>query len=144
MVDVVACDGQCVFIPSYLFKDKLLRFDEEAFGHSFHFYDMDICMQVLSRKKRIVVCRDVLIEHNWCGHVAGGNTEFLKARDVFFNKWKDFFPIHRGLSEIPEYVFTRINYLYRDAYDAEKARKSKAYRLGNALLKPFKILKKLI
>lgn len=138
LADVVACDGQCLFIPKSLFGDGKLQYDEKTYGNGFHFYDMDICMQVQTAGKRVCVCRDVLVEHNWNGHVAGGNAVFYAARDKFFNKWKHAFPMHRGLPDMPEYVFTRINYLYRDAYSAECARNSKAYRLGNAILKPFK------
>jgi Glycosyl transferase family 2. len=139
LVNVVACDGLCFFIPKLLFNE-LIRFDDKTF-HGFHFYDMDICMQILSQNYRVCVCCDVLVEHKWIWHIAGGQIAFNKARDTFFEKWKSRFPIHRGLPHMPDYVFARINYLYHDAYGAEKARKSKAYRLGNAILKPFKMIR---
>ena len=60
IVDVVACDGFCFFIRKELFTQ--IQFDDTYYD-GFHFYDMDICMQILNAGFRVCLCKDVLIEH---------------------------------------------------------------------------------
>ncbi|MBD3422646.1 MAG: glycosyltransferase [Chitinivibrionales bacterium] len=57
--EVVAADGVFLAIRASLF-DRVC-FDEDAFG-GFHFYDLDICMQV-RRHARCIVTWDVLVVH---------------------------------------------------------------------------------
>jgi len=138
IVDVVACDGFCMFIRKELFNEIL--FDEKTFT-GFHYYDMDICMQVLAIKYRVCVCKDVLIEHFWSENkVKAGMNYFIFNQDLFFNKWKSYFPISCGIDEIPPYILERVNLLYNVAYDAKKVRNSKAYRIGKFILAPFRFL----
>jgi hypothetical protein len=138
LVDVVACDGFCLFIRKELFK--VISFDEKNFT-GFHFYDMDICMQVLAIKLRVCICRDILIEHFWSdSYSKSGKKSFDFNQNIFFDKWKDYFPISRGIDEIPGYVLTRLNGLSGAAYDAKMVRSSIAYKLGKFMLAPFKFL----
>jgi len=138
IVDAVACDGFCMFIRKDIFN--VISFDEKTYT-GFHYYDMDICMQVLTNKYRVCICRDVLIEHFWSENPEkSGMDYFVFNQDLFFSKWQSYFPISRGIDEIPQYVLDRVNKLYESAYDATKARNSKAYKIGKLILSPFKFL----
>lgn len=57
--EVVAVDGLLFAIPKTLFST--IRFDQETFD-GFHFYDLDIAMQV-RRTHRLLVTRDLLVKH---------------------------------------------------------------------------------
>jgi hypothetical protein len=136
LIDVVACDGFCLFIRKELFNS--IFFDEKNFD-GFHYYDMDICMQVLSQRNRVCVCRDILIEHSWSNNYSKKELDaFDRDQQIFFDKWKDHLPIARGIDDIPQYVLDRLNGLYGAAYDAQKVRKSKAYKIGKFILYPIK------
>ncbi len=140
ILDVVACDGFCLFVQKELFDTDLVKFDDKNYS-GFHYYDMDICMQVLSNKLRVCICSDVLIEHFWSDSYSKRSLDsFYKSQNIFFDKWKDHFPISRGLYEVPGYVLDRLNGVFSDANDAKNVRKSKAYRLGKFILSPFKYL----
>jgi GT2 family glycosyltransferase len=57
--EVVAADGLFLAIRAELFR--YIRFDEVIFD-GFHFYDIDMCMQVRQTHKAIVTC-DILLKH---------------------------------------------------------------------------------
>ena len=136
-VEAVAVDGLCFFIPKSLFE--FMRFDDRSYS-GFHLYDMDICMQAISKGYSVVVCNDVLIEHAWSedGSKSKKGYEILDHNlSVFCKKWASYLPIVRGLS-LPDYSVKRMDRLYVSAYDAKQVRQSKAYRLGRLLLTPFR------
>lgn len=139
--DVVAVDGVCFFIPKPLFSS--IRFDDSIFN-GFHAYDMDISMQVQNIGKRVCVTDVLVIEHFW-SEDSFYNREYMNKLDAnlnkFYQKWRDRLPIVRGLNE-PPIVIERLNNLCVQAYDATRARKSKAYKIGRMLLTPFKLFKK--
>lgn len=140
IVDVVACDGFCFFVRKSVFDT--ISFDEKTYS-GFHFYDMDICMQTLFAEFRVCLIKDILIEHEWSENPNKKGMELFNTnRDVFFNKWNTHLPISRGIEHIPDFVLTRIDRLYHSAFDAEKARKSNAYKLGKFLLSPLKLFTK--
>jgi glycosyltransferase involved in cell wall biosynthesis len=56
---VVAVDGLFFAIPRRLFTE--IHFDEKTFD-GYHFYDLDICMQVC-RRYRALVTWDILVKH---------------------------------------------------------------------------------
>jgi GT2 family glycosyltransferase len=144
MVDAVVCDGFCFFAQKKLFSDNRIAFDEKTYS-GFHYYDMDICMQVLKAGFRVCICKDILIEHSWSENRMNDETNkllFKRNRNLFFEKWGKDLPIARGIDFIPSYVLKRVNQLYRDGYEAEKVRNSKAYRLGKYILAPLKFFKK--
>ena len=58
-----------------------------------------------------------------------------KNMSIFYNKWQHLLPMVRGL-ELPEIVVHRMNNLSIQAYDATRARRSKAYLLGKFILHP--------
>ena len=68
-VDVVAVDGLFFAIRKSLFSH--VPFDREAVFDGFHFYDIDICMQV-RRTHRIVVTPDISVKHPIGREVRGG------------------------------------------------------------------------
>ena len=140
IADVVAVDGVCFFIPKELFPS--IRFDNKTYN-GFHAYDMDISMQVQSLGKRVCVTDLLTVEHFWSEDSFKNQKYIAKLDDnlnLFYQKWKNMLPIVRGIDE-PDIVIDRLNNLCIQAYDATKVRKSKAYRLGRMLLKPFKLFK---
>ena len=140
LVEVVAVDGFCFFVKKSLF-DRI-AYDETTFK-GFHLYDMDIAMQVIQAGFKVSVCNDVLTEHSWSEskqYSKLGGDLFEYNLELFAQKWHDNLPLHRGL-DLPSEAFERVNSLYRQLFEARKVRKSKAYRLGKALLSPFKWLK---
>lgn len=139
ILDVVACDGFCLFVRKDLFE--VIAFDEKTFT-GFHYYDMDICMQVLANEHRVCICNDVLVEHFWSDSYSKRSLDsFYKNQKIFFDKWKESFPISRGIDEIPGYVLERLNGVFGDANDAKNVRKSNAYKLGKLILAPLKFFK---
>ncbi len=140
IADVVAVDGVCFFIPKVVFES--IRFDDNTYS-GFHAYDMDISMQIQSLGKRVCVTDVLTVEHFW-SEDSMKNPLYSQKLDtnmnLFCQKWRNRLPIVRGINE-PEIVIDRLNNLCIQAYDATKVRKSKAYRLGRMLLKPFKLFK---
>lgn len=146
VLEVAAVDGQWFCIPRELFKS--IRFDDTTFT-KFHSYDVDICMQIATSGKRLFISKQILVEHQ-----SGGNDdlEFIEQNELFYNKWKSFFPLVRGaeLSEKEITERTRIvkmkRYYWKQYLKVERElrgiRKSYAYRLGKALLFPLKVFRK--
>ena len=107
-------------------------------------YDMDICMQVIEAGYKVCVCRDVLAEHCWSESKQfskQGSDLFFYNLELFIEKWHDKLPIHKGI-DMPKEVFERMNRLCRQSFEAQLIRKSKAYKLGKAILSPLGLIKK--
>ena len=140
LADVAVVDGMFFCIPSKLFDT--LRFDE-ALYKDFHAYDMDMSMQVQAMGKRVCVTRGFVVEHLW-SESQFQNKKYMDLLDgnmeLFYEKWKAFLPIVRGLNE-PKIVIDRVNNLMIAAYDAKKVRRSRPYRFWKASLRPFKWIK---
>ena len=140
LVEVVAVDGFCFFMRKDLFEH--VSFDEKTFK-GFHLYDMDICMQVIDAGYKVCVFRDVLTEHCWSENKQftkqGGGLFSLNLK-LFSEKWQDSLPIDKGL-DLPSEMFTRVNALIRQLYNAEQIRHSKAYRLGKFIMAPINWIK---
>lgn len=140
--EVVAVDGLCFFMRKELFQQ--IHFDEETY-HGFHAYDLDICMQVQALGMKVMVCRDVLVEHAWSESTSKKKPgmELLSVNlRLFVRKWEKMLPITRGV-DIPPHTIFKINQLCEYAYDATQVRTSKAYRIGRALLSPIKFIQKI-
>lgn len=86
-IDAVAVDGFCFFIKKELFKS--IKFDNVTFS-GFHFYDLDICMQVLNKNLKIYLINDILIEHLSLGTL---NNNWYENAKLFQEKWKNQLPI---------------------------------------------------
>lgn len=83
--DAVAVDGLFFAVRRELFNR--IRFDETTFDR-FHFYDLDICMQV-RETHRIMVTWDILVKH-----CSGGKADDLwrDAGKKFLKKYQDRLP----------------------------------------------------
>ena len=75
-------DGCCMFFPRWVFKNGL-RFDENL--KEFHFYDCDICLQLLEKGLKVATI-DLVVKHQSSG-IPSQNFNDLKL--VFFNKWNN-------------------------------------------------------
>lgn len=84
--EVVALDGLFFCIRKDLFN--VIKFDEKYGG--FHFYDIDISMQVFKLNYRILCVYDILVEHI---SVSNLSVEWIESSRTFYNKWETFLPI---------------------------------------------------
>jgi GT2 family glycosyltransferase len=83
--EVVAADGLFLAVRRDLFSR--IRFDDRTFP-GFHFYDLDICMQI-RETHRCIVTWDILIKH----YSAGKNDEGWHASALAFQeKYRDRLP----------------------------------------------------
>lgn len=83
--DVAALDGLFFCIPKNLFEK--ISFDEDFGG--FHFYDIDISMQVNQLGYKCICIYDILIEHI---SVSNLSKEWILASRRFFDKWRKKLP----------------------------------------------------
>lgn len=83
---VAVVDGLFMAIPRLLFES--ISFDEKLFDH-FHFYDLDICMQI-NQNHTIIVTYDILVKH-----LSAGNYDKIwkKYSQKFQRKHKSRLPI---------------------------------------------------
>jgi hypothetical protein len=83
--EVVAVDGLFFAIRGTLFP--AIRFDAAVFD-KFHFYDLDICMQV-HRTHKLIVTWDILLKH-----LSGGvlDATWINAGKKFLDKYKNELP----------------------------------------------------
>jgi GT2 family glycosyltransferase len=86
---VVAVDGLFFAIKSSLFKR--VRFDADTFDH-FHFYDLDICMQV-KKTHKLIVTHDILVKH-WS--LGACDSIWKKYGKRFLEKYSDELPVSIG------------------------------------------------
>lgn len=91
-VEVVVVDGMWFCIKKSLFFSEI-RFDETFQG--FHYYDMDICLQVLRAGYSCKVTKNVLLKHMSFGAI---DNVFLRNSFKFYKKWENMLPIVRGAS----------------------------------------------
>ena len=95
-------------------------------------------MQVQQLGLKVCVTKEVLLEHFW-SEDAMRNEHYAamldKNMNIFAAKWHGSLPIVRGI-ELPADTVTRLDNLYGNAYEAQRLRQSKAYRLGKFLLHP--------
>lgn len=141
LVDVVACDGFCMFIRSDLFNR--IAWDTKTY-QGFHMYDMDICMQTLQIGFRVCVCRDIVVNHFWKENTS---VECLNSFNnnlvLFSHKWHSLFPISRGIEMIPERTLSVCNSLFKKQYEGIIAQNSFAYKIGSLILYPIKLCPKI-
>ena len=79
---VMVIDGLFFAIPKYLFNN--VKFDEQTFD-GFHFYDLDICMQVRKARKQVIVTTDLLVAHFSADH--DWDSDWEMYGDRFLEKW---------------------------------------------------------
>ncbi len=87
VLDLAVFDGLWFCIRRSLFQQ--ISFDDHSFS-GFHFYDIDISVQVQQAGYRVVTIPDV-----WIKHLSGGNVNstWVKNAFLFHDKWKDVLPI---------------------------------------------------
>ena len=146
--EVVAVDGMWMCVSARLFADGILKWDMDTF-HGFHCYDMDICYQVISKGLKVMMARDILIEH-----FSYGNTDaiYCEQSQLLYEKWHESLPFIRGRKMSQQEIDERtkmVGYIRGNLLLANKVynqydqiRSSEAYRLGKILLKPFKFLRR--
>ena len=81
-----------MFFPRWIFEEGL-RYDEWL--PDFHFYDADICCEVLSRGYKVGINTNIEVFHKSSGEMP---PQFNKLRENFYNKWNnriDQWPISR-------------------------------------------------
>lgn len=83
--EVVAVDGLFFAIPAHLFNS--VKFDEQTFKE-FHFYDLDISMQIGNTHK-LIVTWDILIKHLSIGSI---NNSWEIYGNIFLEKYKNSLP----------------------------------------------------
>ena len=92
--DVVAVDGLFFAVRQSLFGS--VRFDDALFDR-FHFYDLDICMQI-RKTHRIIVTPDIAIKHQSGGSF---NEEWFTYAQRFVQKYRNELPAH-CTTEVPD------------------------------------------
>ena len=146
-IEVLAVDGLWFCIPKRLF-DKI-SFDEKYYK-GFHAYDLDISMQVVSENFKVIIVFDLLIEH-----FSGGNGDALwfEALEKFYNKWKDYLPLTKGIligeiemADRQMFVIEQYKLLKECLYlktEINQMTRAKSFRLGKMLLKPFSVFRRI-
>lgn len=85
--ECVSLDGAWICVPRRLFSK--VRFDEQTF-QGFHFYDLDICMQIVQAGYKVKVVYDVLLEHFSKGSI---NKDWADSGVLFADKWQHVLPL---------------------------------------------------
>lgn len=88
--DVVAADGQFLVIRKALFDSNILKWDDLTFKQ-FHFYDLDISMQVITKGYKIRILTELLEQHASLGTY---NESFYIGSLIFHEKWDAYLPVH--------------------------------------------------
>jgi len=145
-IEAVATDGLWQCVQRSLF-DKI-RYDDKTFD-GFHCYDIDICLQVRSLQKQVLIVSDILINHSSNGN---WNKAWVDNTYKLYNKWKKKLPQIAGINisseeidirtELAHNAFTwTVEYaISRDELD--RVLSSKAYKFGKLILTPFKLFKR--
>ena len=102
-LEVVALDGVWLFIRKAALKD--IQFDENTFK-GYHFYDLDISMQLKKSGFILLSVYDVLIKHYSMGNI---NYSWLKSSLLFSFKWRNRLP----MSIIKTSLYQKILFEYK-------------------------------
>lgn len=84
---VVSVDGVWMVIRRDLFRK--ICFDADTYS-GFHFYDMDISMQINNLGYKIMIVEGIDVEHKSTGKV---NASFYRNCIAFHNKWDSMLPV---------------------------------------------------
>lgn len=85
--EAVALDGVWFCIRKSLFTT--VRFDEDTYD-GFHFYDLDITVQVYKAGFKLLCINDILIHHLSSGVL---DEKWIRYLLIFQDKWKDALPV---------------------------------------------------
>lgn len=114
-IDAVSVDGFWFSAQKEMFTK--IHFDEISFK-GFHFYEMDICMQVLNVGYKVKIIHNILIEHFSYGT---GDKSFDKARSIFYKKWKNKLPIVRGIDLSDDEIESITKMVFRRKLNQKKS-----------------------
>lgn len=131
---VAAVDGVFMAMRRDIFTGYPIQWDSSTFT-DFHFYDADMCMQIHKAGLKIEILWDVLMEHKSCGTT---RNSFIKARQIWYNKWQDNLPVVCGIkmTEEDSDICRIIMDITDQSYQYVQIRQSLAYRLGKAIVHP--------
>lgn len=145
-VAVANVDGLWMCCRASLFREGMLRFDEENYD-GFHCYDADLSMQVLSKGYDIMVNTEILVEHFSQSMLT---PDYFKAADKWYAKWKSSLPIVRGV-DLSDQMLEVVRCYTLDARHREehlieigRLRNTHAFKIGKALLSPVRCVKRLL
>ena len=124
--EVVAVDGLWFSISNTLFEK--ICFDENLNG--FHYYDMDISMQIWASGYKCKVVDDVVVSH-----LSGGciNGDFINNTYLFYKKWNMKLPMVKGVSFDSDFLnMTKLMCVYKNyarelQYENDRIKKSRIY-----------------
>lgn len=146
-IEAVAVDGMWFCIRKELFEK--IAFDEVTFK-GFHCYDLDICLQIRNIGYTVLIIADVVLEHFSLG---SWTPEWSENTQLLFEKWKQELPQVAGVEisdaemkireDMADDIFGWMSAYAQSSSELERIKKSKAYRLGKFLLKPFSTLRQL-
>lgn len=137
--EVVVIDGMWYCMRAQLFTEGKVRYDESYEG--FHYYDMDICMQVWKAGYTCKIVDDVLLEHFSGGVI---NKAFIHNSHRFYEKWKDMLPMIKGVSlteneiKLSTYLCESSGYGREVVYYYDKYRWSISYKFKQILKQIFR------
>lgn len=144
IVPVVAVDGVWMCMPRKVFEK--VSFDAQTY-EGFHMYDIDTCLQVIHQGYKVGVLTSIDMYHPSSGTY---NRQWFDNMKKCWKKWQHLLPI--SVIDNPmiteetlryfDHVYEEMYYLREEAYKKEQISSSEAYKLGKALLKPLKVLKK--
>lgn len=83
---VISLDGVWMCINKEVFNK--IAFDHNTFT-GYHFYDIDICLQIVELNYKIYTVFDIEIEHFSAGKV---NEQWIKNAFLFNKKWSNYLP----------------------------------------------------
>jgi hypothetical protein len=86
-IQVVVLDGVWLCIKKEVFNT--VTFDETNYS-GYHFYDMDISLQIFTSGWNLLCIYDVLIEHFSTGRYDNG---WIESARIFYDKWKYALPL---------------------------------------------------
>ncbi len=87
LIEVAVIDGVWMCCKKHIWENA--KFDSVTYNN-FHFYDLDLCMQVYMQGFRNYVFTNIFIEHNSTGNI---NYEWINAAQAFHKKWQNNLPI---------------------------------------------------
>ena len=141
---LVAIDGVWMCIPKNAFA--LVRWDYLTYD-GFHAYDVDMSLQIWNAGLEVHLIWNVLLEHKSLGCA---DDTFYDTYAKLWSKWKDVLPMRKGV-ELPIHEYELRTQIVELNEKLRKQHKllssiysSKAYRLGNLILKPLSKIKKLL
>lgn len=115
MAEAKGIDGLFFAIRGSLFDKGLVRFDDRTFK-GFHFYDMDICMQVAAHCK-VVVINTIFMEHATHPKDDG---QFHLSCFLFYEKWRKQLPSSvYPLKDADSFNQQNAFVFFRDMYDSD-------------------------